>query len=80
METKELNKRVYNALNNAGLVKNEYGIGNMIETGQIFCRAFSNSEIIKVIEETGLDSEVSLNGEYFSGFINGILFSVHKWV
>ena len=76
---KDLNEKVYNALNEAGLVNNEYDKDNMIETGQIFTNVYSNSEIVKVIEESGLDSEVSTNGEHFSGFMNGILFNVYKW-
>lgn len=76
---KNSNADVYDALNEAGLVNNEYDKDHMIETGQIFTKCHSISEIIKVIEKTGLDSEISTNGEHFSAFINGILFNVCEW-
>lgn len=71
MKTKELRQKVLNAIKEAGLLKCEYD--GVIETGQVFTSARTIKELEEVLEDI---KGLSLTTERFSGFMNGILFTI----
>lgn len=69
---KELRQEVYEVVKSAGLL-NGTTLERVLETGQIFTKAHSISELDEVLEDIDGLSRI---GERFSGFMNGILFNI----
>lgn len=65
-------ERVFTALKSARLIKSGT-IESVKESGLVFTRAIRNQEIKYAL--SGID-DLSLSSEYFSGFSNGIVFTI----
>ncbi|MCR2007815.1 hypothetical protein NSB20_20370 [Bacteroides acidifaciens] len=65
-------ERVFTALKSARLIKSGT-IESVKESGLVFTRAIRNQEIKDAL--SGID-DLSLSSEYFSGFSNGIVFTI----
>ena len=75
MDNKELRQQVYDAINRAGLRSYRESLESVLEKGIIFTKAQRIQEIIDVVKD--IDG-LSLTGERFFGFSNGILFTIKK--
>lgn len=71
---KELRQEVYDAVKYAGLL-NEDSLESVLENGQIFTKAYSIGELDEVLED--IDG-LSRTADRFSGFMNGILFTIKQ--
>lgn len=70
---KSLNERVFDELKKANLIHEQEKFDNVIEKGIVFTNAMRNQEIIDALSEI---EDVSLIPERFSGFMNGIVFTI----
>ena len=75
MDNKELRQQVYDAINRAGLRSYRESLESVLEKGIIFTKAQRIQEIIDVVKDV---DGLSLTGERFFGFSNGILFTIKK--
>jgi CTP-dependent riboflavin kinase len=73
---KNINERVFDALKKSRLVHKDETLENVIEKGLIFSKAMRNQQIVDSLKRSNLLDEVSVTGERFSGFGNGILFNI----
>lgn len=68
----ELRQEVYNVVKSAGL-SNGDSLESVLENGQIFTNAHTFSEVDEALKDI---EGLSRTTDRFSGFINGILFTI----
>lgn len=70
---KSLAEKVFVALKNANLVSYSETLKDVKEKGMVFTTAYTNQQIIDALSDI---ENLSLLGERFGGYANGIVFTI----